>query len=408
MSTVGDITIGSYLGRGSFGSVYLCSMKGDRDLKQKAVKVISLNSSGQPDLLEASIMCTYRHPSLNRAISVRADKDRMYIFQNAAKDNLSHYTRKNKVTDLVLRSWCSSIVQALVCLHHERIIHCDLKASNILRYSDNSISVTDFTLATWSPRDDLFSGSICTLTHRPPEVIMGLPWGFPVDVWSLGCTLYEIATGELLIPDQHPLVGDMEDLDKKRKLMSDKTLSSIVQWRRENGEKGAVECQIIDKNYVPVRICKTFLERPEPFQRLVMSMLRFSAEDRPTVSAIFRHEYFDGVVQTPYDVVSTSTSIIPVINQKLFERVTSQMGDLSPDVVKKAREIYSRCTKMRGSETSDMIVACIWIASKVLFSAPPDDITSPLPRIIEYERLICHHLEYRLHKAAINPHIAIK
>ncbi|KAA6382857.1 MAG: putative CMGC/CLK protein kinase [Streblomastix strix] len=39
---------------------------------------------------------------------------------------------------------------------------------------------------------------VCTRQYRPPEVIMGLPWSASVDMWSAGCILLELWTGETL------------------------------------------------------------------------------------------------------------------------------------------------------------------------------------------------------------------
>lgn len=34
--------------------------------------------------------------------------------------------------------------------------------------------------------------------YRPPEVILGLPYGFPMDMWAIGCVVYELFTGKIL------------------------------------------------------------------------------------------------------------------------------------------------------------------------------------------------------------------
>ncbi|KAK3165874.1 hypothetical protein QOZ80_1AG0038830 [Eleusine coracana subsp. coracana] len=93
-------------------------------------------------------------------------------------------------------------LEALVYLHHLRIIHCDLKPENILikSYSRCEIKVIDL-------------GSSCFLTdnlclyvqsrsYRAPEVILGLPYDQRIDIWSLGCILAELFTGEVLFPNE--------------------------------------------------------------------------------------------------------------------------------------------------------------------------------------------------------------
>ena len=60
---------------------------------------------------------------------------------------------------------------------------------------DNSdIKVIDFGSATF---DDQYHSSIVSTRHyRAPEVILGLGWTFPCDIWSVGCILVELATGD--------------------------------------------------------------------------------------------------------------------------------------------------------------------------------------------------------------------
>lgn len=80
------------------------------------------------------------------------------------------------------------------------MIHCDLKPENVLfRRGDTSrVKVVDF-------------GSGCFLEgggfsyvqsrfYRAPEVIIGMPYGYPIDMWSLGCMLAELYCGMPLFP----------------------------------------------------------------------------------------------------------------------------------------------------------------------------------------------------------------
>jgi dual-specificity kinase len=39
---------------------------------------------------------------------------------------------------------------------------------------------------------------VCTRHYRPPEVVLGLGWSYPCDMWSVGCILVEMYTGEAL------------------------------------------------------------------------------------------------------------------------------------------------------------------------------------------------------------------
>ncbi|CAF0743749.1 unnamed protein product [Brachionus calyciflorus] len=92
------------------------------------------------------------------------------------------------------------------------IIHCDLKPENILLCNPkrSAIKIIDF-------------GSSCQLGHRlyqyiqsrfyrSPEVLLGLPYDMAIDVWSLGCILVEMHTGE-------PLFNGNNEFDQMNKIV---------------------------------------------------------------------------------------------------------------------------------------------------------------------------------------------
>ncbi len=57
-------------------------------------------------------------------------------------------------------------------------------------------AVIDFGSATFD--DEHKSGTINTRQYRAPEVILGMGWSLPSDIWSAGCILMELYTGGLL------------------------------------------------------------------------------------------------------------------------------------------------------------------------------------------------------------------
>jgi dual-specificity kinase len=117
------------------------------------------------------------------------------------------------------------LTQTLV-LHDLNLIHTDLKPENILlcdsayqafTYSrripsssttqnrqaaqrkvllDTEIRLIDFGSATF--QDEYHSSVVSTRHYRAPEIILGLGWTFPCDIWSIGCILVEFFTGDAL------------------------------------------------------------------------------------------------------------------------------------------------------------------------------------------------------------------
>lgn len=58
------------------------------------------------------------------------------------------------------------------------------------------IKLIDFGSATYD--DQHHTSIVCTRHYRPPEVVLGLGWSYPCDIWSIGCILMEMYTGEAL------------------------------------------------------------------------------------------------------------------------------------------------------------------------------------------------------------------
>lgn len=81
-----------------------------------------------------------------------------------------------------------------------QIIHCDLKPENILLAQPNrsAIKVIDFGSSCF--QDKRMYTYIQSRFYRAPEVILGLPYGPPIDMWSTGCILVELYTGTSVRP----------------------------------------------------------------------------------------------------------------------------------------------------------------------------------------------------------------
>ncbi|PVV02352.1 hypothetical protein BB560_003195 [Smittium megazygosporum] len=136
---------------------------------------------------------------------------------------------------ILLRSFTKQILSCLLLLSKNRVIHCDLKPENILLTKKpplppskkNGPVTASRAMLPMSPKvlpQDMSRGmyqikiidfgSSCyennriytyiqSRFYRSPEVILGLPYGLQIDMWSLGCIIYELLSGVPLFPGEN-------------------------------------------------------------------------------------------------------------------------------------------------------------------------------------------------------------
>ncbi|CAH1438753.1 unnamed protein product [Lactuca virosa] len=92
-------------------------------------------------------------------------------------------------------------LEALEYLHGLGIIHCDLKPENILIKSYSRCEIKIIDLGSSCFQNDKLSLYVQSRSYRAPEVIIGLPYDQRVDLWSLGCILAELSSGDVLFPN---------------------------------------------------------------------------------------------------------------------------------------------------------------------------------------------------------------
>ncbi len=114
----------------------------------------------------------------------------------------------------LIRKFAKQILKSLQFLARPDVdvIHCDLKPENILlRHPKRSgVKVIDFGSSCRSHRR--MYPYIQSRFYRSPEVLLGLPYTVAIDMWSLGCILFEMHTGE-------PLFSGSDQFDQMQKIV---------------------------------------------------------------------------------------------------------------------------------------------------------------------------------------------
>ena len=103
--------------------------------------------------------------------------------------------------NICVQSITIQCLEALQFLHSLGLIHCDLKPENILVKSYSRCEVKVIDLGSSCFETDHLCSYVQSRSYRAPEVILGLSYDKKIDIWSLGCILAELCTGNVSLID---------------------------------------------------------------------------------------------------------------------------------------------------------------------------------------------------------------
>lgn len=111
--------------------------------------------------------------------------------------NLYQEYKKKKFSIHEIKNITRQVLKGLDFLKLNKIVHGDLKPENILFYNNESFRtiICDFGLSTdleYLKNNDKKNYNIQSMWYRAPEIIFGLDYDYSIDIWSLGCIIFEI------------------------------------------------------------------------------------------------------------------------------------------------------------------------------------------------------------------------
>ncbi|MDB4989395.1 MAG: Serine/threonine protein kinase PrkC, regulator of stationary phase [Myxococcaceae bacterium] len=199
--SIGDYKILEELGRGALGVVYRAE---HRLLKKAAaIKLWSLpntqTSKANAALLrEARAAAATRHPGVVDVYDILRLPDGRIAMVMELLDGETLSSRIARVGALEpsdAAQIARSIADVLDATHSAGIVHRDLKPENVFLLPDGRVKVLDFGAALSSARPDEKAGTLGTPWYMAPEQAYGNPPDRRSDLYSLGCVLFEMLTG---------------------------------------------------------------------------------------------------------------------------------------------------------------------------------------------------------------------
>ncbi|KAK2020992.1 kinase-like protein [Colletotrichum zoysiae] len=249
------------LGQGTFGKVV--QARDRRRNKSVAIKIIrSVQKYRDASRIELRVLATLKendNENRNRCIHLRDCFDyrgHICIVMDLLGQSVFDFLKSNSFVPFPnsqIQSFARQLFTSVAFLHDLNLIHTDLKPENILlcdsayqtfTYNrkipsssttvnrqanqrrvllDTEIRLIDFGSATF--QDEYHSSVVSTRHYRAPEIILGLGWSFPCDIWSIGCILVEFFTGDALFQTH----DNLEHLAMMEMVVGQRIDTSLVQ-----------------------------------------------------------------------------------------------------------------------------------------------------------------------------------
>ncbi|KAK9950105.1 hypothetical protein M0R45_005607 [Rubus argutus] len=195
---------GRLLGRGTFGHVYVgFNSESGQMCAIKEVRLISDDQSLKECLKqlnqEINLLSQLSHPNIVRYHGSEMGEDALSVYLEYVSGGSIHKLLQEygAFKEPVIQNYTRQILSGLAYLHGRNTVHRDIKGANILVDPNGEIKLADFGMA----KHITNCASMLSFKGSPywmaPEVVMNTNgYSLAVDIWSLGCTILEMATSK--------------------------------------------------------------------------------------------------------------------------------------------------------------------------------------------------------------------
>ena len=202
------------LGRGRFGTAFLVKHQETNDsycLKRTQFGTAKGQMTEEKVAIESSALERLDHENIIRCFATFTEtrddgRTMMCILMEYADggDLAALLARRwwdadrngqHQLLETQLMDWFVQLVAGLAHAHSRRVLHRDLKPENVFVTRDGSCKIGDFGISrVLETSGDLAQTAVGSPVYLSPEIVKGAQYDYRSDVWSLGVTLYKMAT----------------------------------------------------------------------------------------------------------------------------------------------------------------------------------------------------------------------
>ncbi|KAI3698359.1 hypothetical protein L2E82_41850 [Cichorium intybus] len=238
--------LGDEIGKGAYGRVY----KG-LDLENGdfvAIKQVSLENIAQEDLniimQEIDLLKNLNHKNIVKYLGSLKTKTHLHIIleyvENGSLANIIKPNKFGPFPESLVAVYIAQVLEGLVYLHEQGVIHRDIKGANILTTKEGLVKLADFGVATKLTEADVNTHSVVGTPYwMAPEVIEMSGVCAASDIWSVGCTVIELLTCVPPYYDLQPMPALFRIVQDENPPIPDSLSPGITDFLRQCFKKDA-------------------------------------------------------------------------------------------------------------------------------------------------------------------------
>jgi len=287
------------VGEGTYGQVYKAKNKETGEIV--ALKRVRMDNEkeGFPvtAIREIKILKVLNHKNVvqlkeivtSKASEYNHGKGSIYMVMEFSDHDLTGLTDAGtRFTTPQIKCYMKQLLEGLAYCHKNRVLHRDIKGSNLLINNEGQLKLADFGLA--RPFDDTgrhLTNRVITLWYRPPELLLGSQqYGPAVDMWSVGCIFAELLTRRPILPGKN----EFEQIDLIFKTFGTPTEQTWPGLTKLHYYQ-MVATQCGTKPY-PSRFADKFGMLDKRAQDLLGALLAMDPSKRISAKQALDHDYF--------------------------------------------------------------------------------------------------------------------